>query len=410
MLAALRGDPSDNLPGVPGVGEKTAAKLLNTYDDLDGIFAHLDELTPEAPGEPGRQRGTGPGPTLTVIPLVRDVPLEVSVERPRPRGLGHGDGPGRLRASSSCGRSGGGSPTALGGRAASGRPPGSGARAGTEPAARAVDAVARRWRRPQPPAPLGSPATLSTSPPSVRRRRPGPRLGASRRPGRPPRASRRGWRWPPAGRGPGAHATPGRGRRGATVAAPSGGLARRRPAGRGGDPRRARPPSWAEAPVAGHHVKELLRSLLPLGVDCTGLVMDTAVAAYLLDPSTGDYRLEAVVGRRRAARGRHRRPDPAGQLALGWPGRRRGRRRRPTEAATVAQLVDATAGPRLEAEGLRALHDEVERPLVRVLARMEVAGIRRRHRRAAPDRRRAGRRLPAARGRDPARWPVTSST
>ena len=59
MLAALRGDPSDNLPGVPGVGEKTAAKLLNTYGDLDGIFAHLDALTPEAAGEPGGQRGPG---------------------------------------------------------------------------------------------------------------------------------------------------------------------------------------------------------------------------------------------------------------------------------------------------------------------------------------------------------------
>ena len=43
----MRGDPSDNLPGVPGVGEKTAAKLINTYGDLDGIFAHLDELSPK---------------------------------------------------------------------------------------------------------------------------------------------------------------------------------------------------------------------------------------------------------------------------------------------------------------------------------------------------------------------------
>ena len=38
--AALRGDSSDNLPGVPKVGEKTAAKLINTYGDLDGIFAN----------------------------------------------------------------------------------------------------------------------------------------------------------------------------------------------------------------------------------------------------------------------------------------------------------------------------------------------------------------------------------
>lgn len=47
QYAALRGDPSDNLEGVPGVGEKTAAKLLNQYGSLDGIFAHATEQTPK---------------------------------------------------------------------------------------------------------------------------------------------------------------------------------------------------------------------------------------------------------------------------------------------------------------------------------------------------------------------------
>ena len=45
--AALRGDPSDNLPGVPGIGEKTAAKLIATYGNLEGIYEHLDDLPPK---------------------------------------------------------------------------------------------------------------------------------------------------------------------------------------------------------------------------------------------------------------------------------------------------------------------------------------------------------------------------
>ena len=44
-LKALKGDSSDNIPGVPGIGEKTATKLLNDYGDLDGIYAHLDDIT-----------------------------------------------------------------------------------------------------------------------------------------------------------------------------------------------------------------------------------------------------------------------------------------------------------------------------------------------------------------------------
>ena len=47
QYAAMRGDNSDNLPGVPGVGEKTAAKLINKYGGLDGIFEHVDEQTPK---------------------------------------------------------------------------------------------------------------------------------------------------------------------------------------------------------------------------------------------------------------------------------------------------------------------------------------------------------------------------
>lgn len=44
--AALRGDTSDNLPGVPGVGEKTAARILSQFEDLEGVFSHLDSYPP----------------------------------------------------------------------------------------------------------------------------------------------------------------------------------------------------------------------------------------------------------------------------------------------------------------------------------------------------------------------------
>jgi DNA polymerase-1 len=44
-VAALRGDNSDNLPGVPGVGDKTAAKLVNQFGDVDGIYANIDQIS-----------------------------------------------------------------------------------------------------------------------------------------------------------------------------------------------------------------------------------------------------------------------------------------------------------------------------------------------------------------------------
>ena len=45
-LKSLKGDSSDNLPGVPGVGEKTAVGLLQQYDTLENIYEHLDDIKP----------------------------------------------------------------------------------------------------------------------------------------------------------------------------------------------------------------------------------------------------------------------------------------------------------------------------------------------------------------------------
>lgn len=44
-LKALKGDSSDNIPGVPGIGEKTASKLVAEYGDLEGIYSNLEKLT-----------------------------------------------------------------------------------------------------------------------------------------------------------------------------------------------------------------------------------------------------------------------------------------------------------------------------------------------------------------------------
>jgi len=46
-FVALKGETSDNLPGVPGVGDKTAAQLVNKYGDIEQVIAHADELTPK---------------------------------------------------------------------------------------------------------------------------------------------------------------------------------------------------------------------------------------------------------------------------------------------------------------------------------------------------------------------------
>jgi 5'-3' exonuclease len=77
-FAAMRGDPSDGLPGVPGVGEKTAARLVARYGSLDGIMAALDD--PAAGFAPGlRTKLRDAAGYLAVAPKVvrvaRDVPL-----------------------------------------------------------------------------------------------------------------------------------------------------------------------------------------------------------------------------------------------------------------------------------------------------------------------------------------------
>jgi DNA polymerase-1 len=78
-LAALVGESSDNLPGVPGVGPKTAAKWLGQYGDLTGLVAHVDEIKGKA-GDALREHLDGVLRNRRLNQLVRDVELGVDVE------------------------------------------------------------------------------------------------------------------------------------------------------------------------------------------------------------------------------------------------------------------------------------------------------------------------------------------
>src|SRR5690242_21476437 len=42
----LKGDPSDNIPGIPGIGDKTAGQLIAQYGSLEEVLEHVDELSP----------------------------------------------------------------------------------------------------------------------------------------------------------------------------------------------------------------------------------------------------------------------------------------------------------------------------------------------------------------------------
>ena len=353
LLASLRGDPSDNLPGVPGVGEKTAAKLLNKYGDLDGIFSHLDEQTPKLRENLTAHEDLARS-NARIIPLVRDVPLGVdeadlelggwsrahaaaTFDRYEMKTVWHRleellDAGALGRPSDPDEGTGGAPADASTGAASTGGFPGdmeppSGAV--IEPRdvqlpVRAVDAVAAL---------------------------------AALVPGRVALAAR----W---------SGLPGRSElAGVVIVATEGDQAGLGVLVRGallGDPEvTAALNTVVAGPVVGHHVKEAMRSLLPLGVDITGLEMDTAVAAYLLDASTGEYELAQL-------------RQQTGQLTLEIvePGETEAdlAREAAAEACDVAAMASGLR-KRLESEGMEGLHDDIETPLVRVLAKMEVAGI-----------------------------------
>jgi DNA polymerase-1 len=340
QYAALRGDPSDNLPGVPGVGEKTAARLINTYGDLDGIYAHLDELSPKL-----RQSLIDAEPTVranaAATPLRRNVPVEVDWAQ---AALGGWDleqlrrlfdflefrtlWDRFLEASSAEQR--GGPPEA---------PTGSTLHVALDEVA-GVEAALRRvteWQAD------GVPLAL-----------------AGAWDGREGRSPLTGLALVPLPLADGPVQVVWFGAAllvDAGVRAAIGGVL--------GDD---------GVEVSAHDAKALMRGLAAIGVVFSHLQLDTAIAAYLVDPAGDQYLLEDLAARYAGFDLQGPDGPPAGQLDLGGtgldPGGDAARR-----AAAVARLVEPLSAA-LAARGMSKLYDEVERPLVRVLAKMEDAGVR----------------------------------
>jgi DNA polymerase I len=76
-FAALRGDPSDNLPNVPGLGEKTATKLIQQYGDVASLIDSVDQVKGKV-GDSLRSCAAAVLKNRQLTELVRDVPLEVA--------------------------------------------------------------------------------------------------------------------------------------------------------------------------------------------------------------------------------------------------------------------------------------------------------------------------------------------
>ncbi|MGH7530678.1 MAG: 5'-3' exonuclease, partial [Gemmatimonadales bacterium] len=77
---ALVGDTSDNVPGVRGIGGKTAVDLIGTYGDLDAILAHATEIPGKRPREALLQHAELARLSRTLVTLQRDVPVTLDLE------------------------------------------------------------------------------------------------------------------------------------------------------------------------------------------------------------------------------------------------------------------------------------------------------------------------------------------
>ena len=129
----------------------------------------------------------------------------------------------------------------------------------------------------------------------------------------------------------------------------------------------------ADIPKVSHNVKDLMRTLLDAGLPAEGFVFDTALAAYLLDTTAGKYdlpRLFVAYFNQELPKPAHLEPDafsPLGDQAAAW-----------ASLHSYGAAIEALHGvllPRLREQGMEKLYFDVELPLCRVLADMERSGF-----------------------------------
>ena len=129
----------------------------------------------------------------------------------------------------------------------------------------------------------------------------------------------------------------------------------------------------ADIPKVSHNVKDLMRALLDAGLPVEGFVFDTALAAYLLDATAGKYdlpRLFVSYFNQELEKPVHLEPEafsPLGDQAAAW-----------ASLHSYGAAIEALHGvllPRLREQGMEKLYFDVELPLCRVLADMERSGF-----------------------------------
>ena len=360
---ALKGDTSDNIPGVPGVGEKTAISLLQEFGSLDGIYASLDQVKGKLRDRLAEHRGSA-FMSREIGRIVSDLPVSLDLEKARTGRYDRRAMAQRFRElefrtlidrlpPSSIAPTGydtpeqeteGGLQLAL--DLLGGVPGADGSAERAEPRARpdtiadpggAIEHVDPRVPRSE--AELAElDAWLSSQGTSVG-------LGWAATAGRP--LERRLLGIALAGADGSTWFVPWSG----SVDGVQRWLAR------------------DDRPLVGHDLKQLAVMLASLGVQLKGVCFDTLVAGYMLNPALRAQTLDDLAANRYGAE------LPPKAVSAETGGEESVAARRAAAEALTALLIQPALDSELSDAGLANLFREVEMPLLPVLVRMELAGV-----------------------------------